>query len=160
MTARRDKVRVSAFVAVSPADAFEVFTAEIDSWWRRGRAYRRTGGGGVLRFEADRLIETNEGEPAHELGRVLVWEPGTRLVFTWRAAAFAPDESTEVEVTFAPRAGGTEVTLEHRGWAAIRDAHPVRHGEPDARFNAQLGRWWGALVGSYRERIASPDPAA
>ena len=28
-----DRIRVSTFVAVSPADAFTIFTAEIDRWW-------------------------------------------------------------------------------------------------------------------------------
>ena len=35
-----DRVRVETFVRVPIADAFEVFTLEIDQWWRRGPAYR------------------------------------------------------------------------------------------------------------------------
>src|SRR4029453_10334200 len=40
-------------------------------------------------------------------GRVRVWEPPARLVFEWRAVNFAPEEKTEVEVTFEARTGGT-----------------------------------------------------
>jgi hypothetical protein len=42
-TAPGDGANVSVFVAVAPAVAFEVFTAEIDLWWRRGPAYRIAG---------------------------------------------------------------------------------------------------------------------
>jgi len=30
----------------------------------------------------------------------LWWQPGRRLVFTWRPASFTPEQSTEVEVRF------------------------------------------------------------
>ena len=33
-----DHVRVQTFVAVPIRDAFDVFTLEIDQWWRRGPA--------------------------------------------------------------------------------------------------------------------------
>jgi hypothetical protein len=33
-----DAARVSVTVAVPPPLAFEIFTAEIDRWWRRGTA--------------------------------------------------------------------------------------------------------------------------
>jgi hypothetical protein len=36
-----DQVRVSVSVAVPPAAAFEIFTQEIDRWWRRGPRFRR-----------------------------------------------------------------------------------------------------------------------
>jgi len=32
--------RATTFVAVDPADAFEVFTSEIDQWWGRGPRFR------------------------------------------------------------------------------------------------------------------------
>src|SRR4051794_6561794 len=111
--------RVTTFVAVEPDDAFEVFTEEIDRWWRRSPRYRIGGSGASeLCFESDgqgrRLVERfANGE--HEIGRVLVWEPGKRLVFEWRGRNFAPDEVTEVELRFEPTGEGTRVTLEHRG---------------------------------------------
>ena len=159
MTARRDRIRVTTFVAVTPADAFDVFTREIDQWWRRSLAFRRTNG--ALRFEAGvggRLVESAPDAPDQVIGRVLVWEPGARLVFTWAARNFRAEESTEVDISFTPRPGGTEVVLEHRGWAAIPDDHPVRHGEPDAAFNAGIARWWGDLVSAYRARASGLGP--
>jgi uncharacterized protein YndB with AHSA1/START domain len=127
-----DKVRVTTFVAVSPAEAFEVFTAEIDRWWRRGLAYRVGGSGGTLRFEeagdVRRLVELDDGGyPRHEFGRVLAWEPGARLRFEWRGINFAPDERTEVEVSFEALGDGTKVTPAPR-LRALSPDHPVRYG--------------------------------
>ena len=147
---RGDKVRVTTFVAVAPGDAFDVFTTETDLWWRRGRRFR--GSDGEILFRDGRLVETTRDGAEQVIGRVLVWEPGARLVFEWRARNFEGDERTEVEVTFAPLRDGTQVTLEHRGFAALRPDHPVRHGEAVERFIARLGMWWGDLATSFRER--------
>jgi uncharacterized protein YndB with AHSA1/START domain len=108
-------------VAVDPATAFERFTAEIGEWYQPGPyswedPERAVG----IRFEpgaGGRWIEmwdeaTGEG---FEKGRVLVWEPGERLVVAYRTNHLPPDVPTEVEVRFEAVAGGTRVTLEHRG---------------------------------------------
>jgi hypothetical protein len=53
MNARADDaVIVTAFVAVDPALAFEVFTHDVDTWWRRGPQYRPgRGRDGTMRLE-------------------------------------------------------------------------------------------------------------
>jgi hypothetical protein len=154
-----DRARVTTFVAVDPGEAFAVFTDEIDAWWRRGVAFRAGPGDGVLRFEggAGGLLvgRTPGGEVVHEIGRVLVWEPGARLVFEWRGINFAPGEVTQVEVRFAAMGRGTMVTLEHRGWAALRPDHPARHGKVDQAFTDDLGRWWGDLATAYRQWVTA-----
>lgn len=153
-----DRVRVQTFVAVSIQDAFEVFTLEIDQWWRRGRAYR-VGGRSPGRLhleprEGGRVFEQygEDGAGLHEIGRVLCFEPPCRLCFEWRGVNFAPGEVTTVEVRFEEAAGGTRVTLEHRGFAALRPDHPVRHGKAAPAFLRDLGLWWGQLLTSFRER--------
>jgi activator of HSP90 ATPase len=149
-----ESARVTTFVDVSPDDAFEAFTEEIDIWWRRGPRYRNGGGGtSELCFELDaagrRLVERMAGD-VFEIGRVRVWEPGKRLVFEWRVRNFAPGESTEVELRFEASGDGTRVTLEHRGWDSIREGHPVRHGLHGDAFASMIGRYWGDLVTVYR----------
>lgn len=157
---RGDKARVTVSVAVEPARAFSVFTEEIDSWWRHGPKFRLGGRSpGALAFEpraGGRLFETydaGDGPRVHEIGKILVWEPPARLVFEWRNAVFVPGEVTEVEVTFEPTRSGTRVTVEHRGWAALRPDHPARHGLPADAFVAQLGQWWGDLMTSLRMHV-------
>jgi uncharacterized protein YndB with AHSA1/START domain len=150
-----DRVRVQTFVHVPPNQAFDVFTREIDTWWRRSPRYRLgTKQSSTIRFEGEaggRLVEVLEGGREHFIGKVLAWERGARLSFEWRAVKFSPDEVTEVEVLFEPGEGGTRVTLEHRGWSKIPRDHVVRHGHVDADFIAWMGSWWGDLATSYRE---------
>lgn len=153
-----DKVRVQTFVAVSIADAFDVFTLELDQWWRRGRAYRIAGTSpGALHLEprlGGRVYEqydTRRGAAVHEIGRITAWDPPVHFAFEWRAVNFRPGEKTLVEVWFEARGEGTRVTLEHRGFAALPGDHPVRHGEPVDAFVRDMGLWWGGLLTSLRE---------
>jgi uncharacterized protein YndB with AHSA1/START domain len=157
-----DSARVTVTVAVATPLAFEIFTAEIDRWWRRGIKFRHAGArSGFLRIEpglGGRLFESIDGaDSPHviEVGRVLVWEPPTRLAFTWRNANFAPQEQTEVDVEFAPSGSGTRVTVTHRGWSALPADHPARHGLQGADFSRMIGLWWGEQMSSLREVCAA-----
>lgn len=153
-----DQARVSVLVEVDPEEAFRIFTEEIDRWWLRGLKYRIAGRRqGTLHFEprvGGRLLETVEtgaGTRVFESGRLTAWEPPARLVFDWRAVNFAPDEKTEVEVTFVRRSKGTLVTVTHRGWSKIRPDHPARHELDVSAFLRMMGLWWGELMSSLRE---------
>jgi uncharacterized protein YndB with AHSA1/START domain len=157
-----DGARVSVFVAVTPADAFEVFTQETDLWWRKGPKFRIGGKRpGMLAFEGGvggRLFETYEiatGSKTFEVGRITDWEPPTRIAFEWRGVNFRPGEITFVEVEFAAKGHGTMVTVRHRGWAALRPDHPARHGNVGSDFDRMIGMWWGDLLTSLREHVAA-----
>lgn len=157
-----DQARASVLVHADPELAFQVFTEEIDRWWRRGLKYRMAGKRrGIIHLESKlggrvfESFESSTGTRVIETGRVEVWEPPSRLVLSWRAANFAKSEVTEVEVLFAPSASGTLVTVTHRGWAAIRPDHPARHGQEVAPFIRSMGLWWGELLTSMREHVAS-----
>jgi uncharacterized protein YndB with AHSA1/START domain len=139
----------SVEVPCDPDTAFAVFTADIGTWWKRGTWYwNDPERGQQLRFEphvGGRLIEVYDtaAGTGFEIGRVLAWEPGKRLVFTWRQGDWGPDESTEVEVRFEPAAGGTRVTVEHRGWDRAPSAEP---GTAEG-----YGQGWGELLGFFAE---------
>ena len=130
-------VRVTIYVAVDAATAFEVFTDEIDSWYQRGPhnffdPVRATG----IRIEpgvGGRMLEVydNDTGAAREMARVTAWEPGARLVLL-------DDRDTEIEVTFEPRGDETKVTLEHRGLERLRP----RQAETKARFGGRLLIAW------------------
>jgi uncharacterized protein YndB with AHSA1/START domain len=163
VTIAGDKVTVTVTVDVPPARAFAVFTEEIDLWWQRGPAYRVAGRRpGTLAFEpklGGRLFEQYEGPDGtrvHQAGTITTWEPGVRLGFDWRGSNFAPGEVTQVEVTFtATEGGGTRVVLEHRGFAALRPDHPVRHGQDVPAFIRTIGMWWGQLLSALRDHAES-----
>jgi uncharacterized protein YndB with AHSA1/START domain len=145
MTAVTAKAAVE--VPCDPDTAFEVFTAQIGTWWKRGTRYwNDSAKGRELRFEpyvGGRLVEvydldTGEG---FEVGRVLVWEPGKRLVFTWRQDDWAPSEFTEVEVRFEPTGNTTRVTVEHGGWDRVPAV--------GAGASEDYGNGWAELLGFY-----------
>jgi uncharacterized protein YndB with AHSA1/START domain len=152
-----DRIKVSTFVAVAPADAFEIFTQDIDRWWRRAPRFRDKPDAGVIRFEGTperRLVEADASGACFEIGRVRIWEPGKRLVFGWRNRQFAEAESSEVEVRFDPTPGGTTIALEHRGLTALPKGHPLRGGLDGEAFEAFVGYYWAELLTTFRARCS------
>ena len=150
---RGDLARATVRVAAPPELAFEVFTGEIDLWWKRGPKFRHSGRhAGVLHLEpgvGGRIFETftvGESEQAIEVGQVSVWEPPGRLVFGWRNATFAPHEKTEVEVLFQPAEGGTLVVVEHRGWSSLPKDHPAKHGAEGLALSGMIGGGWAEQI--------------
>ena len=154
---RPPTVTATTIVAADPATAFEVFTTEVDVWWKRGPRFRPSlRGKGVLRFEpgvGGRFLETYQDGSTFEFGRVTVWAPGERLVFQCKARDFAPDEFTEVEVRFAAEGASTRVTLENRGWERFPDDHPVRHGMGEPAFSDVMSVWWADLLVGLQSHI-------
>lgn len=153
-----DGASVSVFVRVSREDAFDVFTREIDLWWKTGPRFRIAGKrAGRLSFEpgpGGTVVETVEhpaGERRFVVGTVTRWEPPERMELEWRLSNFRGDEKTFVEVVFVAQGEGTLVTVRHRGWSALRADHPARHGEQGAAFARRLGLWWGELMTALRE---------
>jgi uncharacterized protein YndB with AHSA1/START domain len=141
-----------------PADAersFAAFTQEIGRWWRPNGLFAFTvGRTGTLGFEpgpAGRLVETYDDGSTFTVGEVLAWEPPHHLALTWREASFAPDQTTELRVTFTPAGEETRVVVEHVGWDAIPAEHVARHGFPLPVFQQRFAEWWRELL----ERVAA-----
>ena len=72
-----DKATVTVTVPVDIAEAFRVFTEEIDLWWRRGRRFRNApGDSGLIRLEpgaGGRVFESfgsGAGATVIEVGRI------------------------------------------------------------------------------------------
>ncbi len=137
-----DRVTVSIEVAVDPATAFEVFTEEIDMWYRRGpHSWRYPDRAVGVRFEpgvGGRLIEVHDAQTGEgfTFGEILLWEPGVRLVFADLVSSAPPDPLTEVEVRFEAAGDGTRVTLEHRGLDIL---------PPDAAAQKRMYGWQTAF---------------
>jgi uncharacterized protein YndB with AHSA1/START domain len=116
-TIAAETIRKTVLVDFAPAEAFELFTARIASWWPvRTHSY---GGDAVKEVVLEprvggRLYEvTDEGE--QDWGTVLEWEPPHRFLLDWQIGDAA---GTEVEVRFSPEGPGSRVELEHRGFSA------------------------------------------
>jgi uncharacterized protein YndB with AHSA1/START domain len=115
-TTATEAIRKTVLVDFAPADAFDLFTTRISSWWPvRSHSY---GGdavtGVVLEPEVGgRVYEvTDEGE--QDWARVRAFDPPNGFVLEW---LIGDASGTEVEVTFAPEGPGSRVVLEHRGFA-------------------------------------------
>ncbi len=151
------KVYVALRVKAPPERAFSAFVGEIGAWWRPNGLFQTTPRApGVLAFEAEeggRLTETLESGKVFEIGRILVWEPPTRLVFSWRQANFPPDLHTQVEVRFEAVGEETRVSVEHRGFDQVPEG-AARHGFPDEVLLMRLAEWWRGLLTSYRDTSA------
>lgn len=117
----------SVRVAAAPARAFEVFTADATRWWPRSHSVGtspmreaiiepRAGG---------RWYERGEDGSECDWGKVLAWEPPSRLLLAWQLDArfkYNPNLVTEVEVRFiADGSNATRVELEHRHLERLGD---------------------------------------
>lgn len=112
-------VRKSVTVLASPARAFETFTAGMTRWWVRRYSINKSPIKEIVvePHKGGRWFERGEDGSECQWGKVLTWEPPSRLVLAWQIDAtwqFDPSVNTELELRFLPEGNGTRVELEHR----------------------------------------------
>jgi len=137
-------------VRVAPAEAYRLFTAEIARWWPLATHHLAPLPPVACAIEpavGGRIFETAADGGERCWGKVLAWEPPHRFAMTWAVNA-GPDEATEVAVTFADVAEGTEVRLEHGGWERSGpDRGAARRASYDAGWERGFGENYGRLAG-------------
>ena len=151
-------VRKSITVRASVQQAFEIFTADFDSWWPRSHHI----GSSPMRKA---IVENRLGGRCYseqidgsecDWGQVLAWEPPHRLVIAWQIRSdwkYEPDlaKSSEVEILFSTQPDGrTLVSLEHR--------HLDRAGASASAMRAALEspNGWGGMLALYAARVEQP----
>ena len=150
------RVYVALRVKATPERAFQAFVEEIGAWWRPHALFQTTPRPGVLSFEpgeGGRLLETRAGGKTFEIGRVRVWEPPGKLVFSWRQANFPPELDTEIEVGFEAVGDETRVSIEHRGFDQVPAESVARHGFPDQFLLLRLAEFWRVQIASVGETV-------
>jgi uncharacterized protein YndB with AHSA1/START domain len=151
------KVFVALRVKATPERAFDGFVREIGLWWKPNGLFQTTPRApGLLAFEpgeGGRLTETLANGKEFEIGRILTWEPPSRLVFSWRQANFPLDLNTEVEVRFTAVGQETRVSVEHRGFDQVPVDSAARHRFPDQALLMRLAEWWQVLLASHGARF-------
>lgn len=130
-------------VDFAPAEAFELFTARIASWWPvRSHSY-----GGeevtdvVLEPEVGGRVYEVTGKGEQDWARVRAFDPPSGFVLEW---LIGDASGTEVEVTFTAEGPGSRVVLEHRGF-----------GSPDPRGHYESG--WDEVLAPFVETASKKD---
>ncbi|GAB2944592.1 SRPBCC family protein [Micromonospora polyrhachis] len=149
-------LRSTLHVSAPPERAFSVFTDGLSDWWVK--EYTWSGPDALVEIG----IEPRDGGLAYEIGpygfrcdwgRVLLWQPPSRLVFAWqigpdRAPLPDPDRASEVAITFTPDEDArTCVVVEHR--------HFDRHGEAAEGYRQALTAGWRELLSRYTLTVES-----
>jgi uncharacterized glyoxalase superfamily protein PhnB/uncharacterized protein YndB with AHSA1/START domain len=131
-------------VSADPERTFSAFTDEIDSWWVRGAINFFDAARAVeMRIEpgeGGRVLEVYEND-ALELGRITVWEPGSRLAY--RSSV----DDSEIDVRFEPVEGGTRVRVTQT---------LVPGGEKMFDFWPRTLTWFGSWHGQGRPKEIAP----
>jgi uncharacterized protein YndB with AHSA1/START domain len=141
-------------VECTPDEAFRYFTADFNKWWpvathsviayTSERKQKPTSAVFEQR-RGGRIFERGDSGEEHIWGTVLVWEPPSRVVFSFHPGR--DDQNAQsVEVRFSAVAKGTEVVLSHTGWELLgENAEKEREG-----YNRG---WESAFVAPYPEYV-------
>jgi uncharacterized protein YndB with AHSA1/START domain len=135
----------------APQDvAWRVFTEKIGTWWplanyKIGKA--KAVDAVIEPHVGGRWFERGEDGSTCDWGRVLSWEPPSRLVLSWDISAdWQPDPNlkTEIEVRFIRHSENmTRVELEHR----LLDRYGARRDEMRRIFDVEGD--WGRLLAMF-----------
>ena len=142
-------VRREVTVKAAPARAFEVFTSGIGRWWPKSHHIGPVEPADVViePREGGRWFERSPDGGECELGKVLAWDPPSRLLLGWQLTAdwrYDADLLTEVEVNFVPLAdGSTRVELEHRNLERFGESAEAM------RKNIDAPSGWSLILQAY-----------
>jgi uncharacterized protein YndB with AHSA1/START domain len=102
-----------------------------------------------------RWYERDDDGSTCDWGRVLAWEPPSRLVLSWEISAdfqYDPNLKTEVEVRFITEGkDGTRVELEHR----YLDRYGARRDQVRRIFDSDAG--WKGLLEAFAARASEGE---
>jgi uncharacterized protein YndB with AHSA1/START domain len=111
-------------------EAFRYFTADFNKWWPLAEYSCTAFSSGHKEKPASctfplhqggRIVERNESGEEHVWGTVLIWEPPSRVVFSWHVMRDEQSAQT-VEVRFSTARKGTEIVLIHSDWNRLGEA--------------------------------------
>lgn len=138
-----EPLRKSVTVGKPVEQAFNLFTAGLARWWPLGRysVSQERAITCVMEPRVDgSLYELRDDGERFLWGRVLVWDPPHRVVFSWHPGRDA-ETAQEVEIRFSAQGHSTRVDLEHRDWAKLGDrARETREG---------YERGWDVVLGQH-----------
>ena len=102
----------SIVLPLAPLQAFELFTVRVSEWWPVENRHTNDPLSTLYMLESGRFFERASDDREVELGKIVAWDAGRRLVFDFFVAT-GIDHPTQVEVQFEPEGEGTRVTVTH-----------------------------------------------
>lgn len=134
-------VRHSVRVALTPADAFALFTRGMSRWWPfRGHSCFDDEAMDV-QFEprvGGTVLEVARNGERMAWGTLTEWAPPQAFAMRWHPGLSAT-EATWLQVRFTALAdGGTEVSIEHGGWEARGAAAQAKRDRYDGGWPTTL----------------------
>ena len=144
-----EPIRLTFDVDCTVEHAFDVWTRRIAQWWPADHTVSaeddleivlegRPGG---------RIFERRSNGLEHDWGAVTIWEPPTRLGYTWHLKRDRSD-ATDVEIRFLATGSTTRVEIEHRGWERL--------GAEGQDWRDRNRGGWATLLPHYVAAAASP----
>lgn len=137
-----DPINKTLEVPLTPAEAFAVFTEDMDVWWPK-ETFSVSGAKAKVTFPSRKdgeIIETGEDGAVTVWGKLIAYDPGQYLAFTWHPGRSA-EEATVVTVTFTQTTEGTRCDLTHGGFDILGDT-------ADAVSTSYL-HGWDMVLGCY-----------
>jgi uncharacterized protein YndB with AHSA1/START domain len=150
-------IRQSIRVEAPPARAYDVFVSRMGSWWNPAYSINRSPMKDVVveKRAGGRWLEVGEDGSEYVWGKVLIWEPPSRLVLAWQINAdwkFEGDLVTELELRFVPDGQRfTRVELEHRNLERLGEGDKAEA----VRAALQSPDGWGGLLTRFGEVVGS-----
>jgi uncharacterized protein YndB with AHSA1/START domain len=150
-----EAIRREVVVELGQARAFELFTADMTSWWPSAH---HIGSAPIQEIVVEpwsggRWYTKHQDGTETSTGFVTAWDPPDRLVITWQIGAdwkFHTDLVTTVEIRFeALGPGRTRVSLEHRDLDAFGAEAPAM------RTTFEDPGAWTATLAAYADKATA-----
>ena len=148
-------VRYSVTVPISAQRAFTLFTEGFNTWWIGHHIGEAELAEAVIEPRVDgRWYERGVDGTECDWGKVLVYQPPSRLVMTWQLNSqfqYDPDLShaSEVEVIFTEADGQTTVDFEHR------HIERLGAGAEELAKSVASGGGWPAILDLFAKAAAA-----
>jgi hypothetical protein len=116
-----EPLRLTFEVTCNAAHAFDVWTTQIGRWWPADHTVSGDDGLTIVLETriGGRIYERTSTGAEFERGEVTLWEPPTRLGYSWHLRRDRAD-ATEVEIRFVDQGNSTtRVEIEHRRWERL-----------------------------------------
>ncbi len=144
-----EPIRLAFEVDCPVEHAFETWTGRIGQWWPLDHTVSAEPGlTVVLEGRAGgRIFEREVDGREHDWGEVTIWEPPTRLAYTWHLLRDRSD-ATQVEIHFVAHGEDvTRVEIEHRDWQRL--------GAEAESWRERNFHGWSTLLPHYRAAVLS-----